>query len=617
MGKSSNSPKQPRKLRTKLLVAGGTVIGAVVIAGGLWRIRKRFIPQLPRIAVQPVQKFQMGYNLDFPGDWTNLPPFIDHFKNARGFAGVCEPVACDPIAHLDLDAQGWLKSLTFRDDPTRSYSYVESILNTTAVRSDQGKPFAVTWEGNGKLDVDDAPELSDPKLRSARLHFVPKGDYSVLRLYSTDPQATGDYVRNIRVFRQDQETLVDKGQLFNPDMLDYLSPFGSLRFMDWMHSNEMGRCSGGGRAGLDCYAGQEPSCGSGSCTMPGNFAERPLPDQAMLLHSAQFLDNAHPERGRKVGGYPLEVMLALANELKANPHFNLPAQYDEHYVQQWGELVRDKLSPLLLVTVEYSNEVWNDNFPQAEYAQKQAHARWPGEPTGAGQFFAMRTDNLCRILREVFAGQTERLRCVISPQTAWRERVADVLDCPLWVAENPDRKSCVENVDAINISGYFSGCLHSHPEMLQQWSEKGQAEALRLAFAQLEHGGKIDNCQGDALDNLDQTIASYDFFGQVAAHRGLGLTVYEGGTHFEIDDKPSVARDLLVAVTQDARMQELYRRNFEGAYRVGVASFNSWGWVAPNDTWANAESAVDRKHPKYRAIVEFARQHSEGNSPDK
>ena len=53
-------------------------------------------------------------------------------------------------------------------------------------------------------------------------------------------------------------------------------------------------------------------------------------------------------------------------------------------------------------------------------------------------------------------------------------------------------------------------------------------------------------------------------------------------------------------------MYELYLRNLEGAYRAGVHHFNLWGWVAPDDTWANTNTAVDFDHPKYRAAAEFA-----------
>jgi hypothetical protein len=54
-------------------------------------------------------------------------------------------------------------------------------------------------------------------------------------------------------------------------------------------------------------------------------------------------------------------------------------------------------------------------------------------------------------------------------------------------------------------------------------------------------------------------------------------------------------------------MYELYSRNFRGFRAAGGSTFNVWGWVAPNDAWANADSPVQLDHPKYRAIADFSR----------
>ena len=40
---------------------------------------------------------------------------------------------------------------------------------------------------------------------------------------------------------------------------------------------------------------------------------------------------------------------------------------------------------------------------------------------------------------------------------------------------------------------------------------------------------------------------------------------------------------------------------------AGGSQFNVWGWVAPNDAWANSDSVLQNDHPKYRAIVDFVR----------
>ena len=59
-------------------------------------------------------------------------------------------------------------------------------------------------------------------------------------------------------------------------------------------------------------------------------------------------------------------------------------------------------------------------------------------------------------------------------------------------------------------------------------------------------------------------------------------------------------------MTRDERMHDLYPRNFEAFAAAGGEIMNVWGWVGPDDMWANADSALDRSHPKYRAIMDFA-----------
>ncbi|MEY4544952.1 MAG: hypothetical protein RL685_1147 [Pseudomonadota bacterium] len=589
-----------RRARLLALVAAGL---ALLVAAWLVRRWYRHRP----IEVAPAADFRLGYNLDFPGDWTNLPPFIDQFKNARAMYGGCaeSDPECDPTAHLDLDEQGWVRSLRYRDDATRSYAYVEVIFNTGKLRSDVGQPFVVTWQGQGEVEVLGAPDaalVGDER----RITFRLPNDTALLRLRNIDPNGRGFYLRNVQIFRADHEQALAAGKVFNPELLDYLKPFESLRFMDWMQSNSPGRCSGGSHDDEACYAVTNEICEGGKCLMPGKWAERPTQDQATWIGSGQYVNREKPELGAKVGGYPLEVMVALANEAHASPHFNMPADSDDEYVQKFAEYVRDHLAPDLPVAVEYSNEVWNWSFPQATYAKERAARLWPQAGTGWVQYMALRTHNLCRLFHQVFAGQEQRLRCLISPQTGWRGMAEEVLDCPSWIESHPEDGSCTKYVDAINITGYFAGCLPSHPQLISRWLADGREAALNKAFTQLEHGGLIEDCEGETLDNLDYTIGNYQYFMQLAARRGLGLEVYEGGTHFDYAGDSAAVKQFLVDLTQDGRMQALYRRNFDAFRRAGGQTFNVWGWVGPNDPWANASSIVDRKHPKYRAIVEFA-----------
>ena len=556
----------------------------------------------------PNTSSSLGYNLDFPGDWTNLPPFIDEVRNSRAPRGNCasEDPDCDATSHLSLDAHGWPTTLRYRDDPSQEYSSIDLLVNSSDERADLGQRFVATWEGNGEIDIAGGVDIvHDDEQR--RLTFNLGSDVTILRLLDIDSAGSGDPLRNVRVFRADFEDELASGEVFNPDMLEFLRPFRSIRFMDWMQSNAYGQCSGGPAPGSNCYAVTSPDCGDGGrCVMPGHWGERPTDDTPSHLASGQYLDVSAPELGTKVGGYALETLVALANRVPADPHFNLPADYDEDYVRGFAEYLRDHLALGLTATVEYSNEVWNWQFPQAQYANELGRELWPDEGSAWVQYMAGRTHTACRIIKQVFSGQEERVRCLISPQTSYRGLAQTVLDCPAWAADHPGEGACSQYVDAISVTGYFAGCLVYHPEVIERWLEDdGQERALDSAFSQLEHGGLIDACSGDDEDNLDHTIDGYRFYSELAASRGLGLYVYESGTHFNFEGDDRV-REFLVEMTRDERMYDLYTRNFLGFKDFGGSVMNVWGWVAPDDMWANADSVLDRSHPKYRAIRDFA-----------
>lgn len=565
-------------------------------------------PRRPGTAV-PNTGSSLGYNLDFPGDWTNLPPFIDQMKNSRAPVGNCgdEDPDCDGVAHLNLDEHGWPRSLTYRDDPSRAYSSIDILFNTSNDRSDIGQEFVVTWQGDARVEVLSGPDIHRDA-DGRRLTFPLRADGSLVRFVEIDADGSGDPVHDVRVFRRDFEPLLEAGEIFNPDMLEFLAPFRSIRFMDWMQANAWGQCSGGTTPGQDCYAVSADDCGGGGrCVMAGRWDERPTDDAPSALSSGQYLDVRAPELGTRVGGYSLETLIALANRVPADPHFNIPADYDEEYARSFGTYVRDHLAIGLTATVEYSNEVWNFGFPQSQYANELGRGLWPDEGTAWMQYMAGRTHTLCGIMKEVFAGQEERLRCVMSPQTGWRDLAETVLDCPEWAADHPGEGACDANIDAISITGYFAGCLMNHDEQILAWLEEGQPAALDKAFQQLERGGVIEECSGDEEDNLQHTIGNYESFGALAASRGLGLYIYESGTHFSYpDDGDPAVRQLLVEMTRDERMYDLYTRNFQGFKAAGGGVMNVWGWVAPDDMWANADTVLDRTHPKYRAIRDFA-----------
>ena len=532
----------------------------------------------------PDQPLLVGYNLDFPGDWSNLMPFIDLMHDARPWSGTCSDSdpKCDASAHLDLDSHGWPRSLRYRDDPTRSYVNIQTIFSSHRSVPDVGKRFLITWEGEGELAFFGVDPLTvDAAKRTITFVFQPGNKF--IRIVKTDPNGNGRYLRNIRVFRQDREPLLSKGEIFNPDMLDYLKPFRSLRFMDWMQSNV--------EEARDAL-----------------WSERPRFD---YFHwCGQWVDPLDPKRGPRLGGYPVEVLVALANKTGAHPHFNMPYRYTDDWVAQFATYVRDHLAPQLRATVEYSNEVWNWGFPQADYANREGRKLWPDEGTAWLQYMGVRAAKMGQIWRSVFVGQEKRLRIVIAPQTGWPDASPASLDCPRWVAMQSGNKPCYAFADAVAITGYFSGQLQQqiNRSVLHDWLSKGKAYAIARGLRQLQFGDVAELREADGQpaigpksENLAHSIELFGEFQAIAAERHLELYAYEGGTAFGSDD-PEI-QELLFEITEQPAMVEIYEKLFSEFHAAGGTVFNCWGWIGARDPWSNAQDLLDRSRTKYRAIV--------------
>src|SRR5690606_26533738 len=142
---------------------------------------------------------------------------------------------------------------------------------------------------------------------------------------------------------------------------------------------------------------------------------------------------------------------------------------------------------------------------------------------------------------------------------------------------------------------------------LRAWLARGKEYALDRFFAQLEPGGELKCAEEGLKTSLDDAIALYALFGRMASARALERYAYESGTHFNYDVNDSAVEQLFVAATKDPRMTELYLKTLRAFKQAGGTIINAWGWVDANDMWANSDSVVDRSHPKYRALTEFAR----------
>jgi hypothetical protein len=197
-----------------------------------------------------------------------------------------------------LDEQGW---------PTSIPSPIEKITNVWAWGRDEygsaqiwGGDYVLRYDGEGSLDV--SGRVSDVVRTDGEIRFTHEGTGNWwLSIIETDPNNTGNYIRNISVIKEEHVPLYEAGAVFNLDWIALINDARQIRFMDWMRTNnsEISRWS--------------------EMTPYDNFTWTPA--------------------------VPLKVQVRLANEIGADPWFNIPFLADDDFVRQFATYVRDHLDP--------------------------------------------------------------------------------------------------------------------------------------------------------------------------------------------------------------------------------------------------------------------------------
>jgi hypothetical protein len=282
----------------------------------------------PRVRVIPPRPERpLGIGLGNLAEYSPQLPFLNLVKQARPWTIHREGARWGEGGKVELDPQGWIVRME-RDQSAELLLAIEQ-------PELPFRRFAVRWKGQGRLryhgNAQRIGDAIDGWFDQVELLDPPDGKhfFSII-LMDTDPQ---DHLRDIEVVPEEFLAAYTQGERFNPLWLDKLVPFSTLRFMDWMKTNR----------------GEQST-----------WDRRPKPEDLTWAYK----------------GVPVEVMVALANRLQADPWFNLPHRADDAYARQLAEVVRAQLDPKLVAYFEYSNEVWNWGFPQAQYANGAGRYLW-------------------------------------------------------------------------------------------------------------------------------------------------------------------------------------------------------------------------------------------------
>jgi hypothetical protein len=509
----------------------------------------------------------VGINLGGITYYSSDFPFTNAFKSASNWRTICDSTdpGCTTSSStgeenlLQLDANGWVKSLPTREDAP-IYTKVRSLLFRAVGSRYPGGEYVVSYKGEGKIVYGGAAKLIQSQPGRDIINIDSTSERGMwIDIVSTDPLKNGNYLRDIVLVKSENESVVTS-QIFNRKFLNKLQGFQILRFMDWMKTN-------------------------GSTEQYWN--KRILPTNATYTN----------------GSAPVEIMVSLSNQVNASPWFNMPHMADDRYVTNFAKVVKTKLKSSLKVYVEYSNEVWNYSFPQGNWVQEQATKLWPAPQypqnnlTKKLNWHGKRTAEVCQIWKNVFADRPQSVVCVMGSQAANPWVSTQVLDCPLWV-----KQPCYKHkIDALGIGAYFGNYIGSaeNEQQVSSWS-------LEQLFQEIHFGGLLGN-SGALADAQAKMSAS----SQVARQRNVKLFAYEMGQHLKgvgsVADNDSIT-NLFIAANRDPRMYTAYStllNSWKNSGGSALVMFNYVGTYSKWGSWGLLEHIDDSTSPKYQAVRDF------------
>jgi hypothetical protein len=489
----------------------------------------------------PPPQPRLGMNLNGPADWNSELPFVNVFRLSRPWISQRQGQPWGKGPELELDQYGWVKRL-------QPDCWAETPLCTVAPGHYPAGKYTVLYEGQGEIRFTGAATVVSNQPGRMVIEVDSSRGGFFLQLRSTDPQ---NYVRNIRVIMPGFDKTYQDNP-FHPVFLERWRGVACFRFMDWMHTN-----------------------GSKIRSWP----DRPTPQHATYSEK----------------GVATEVMVDLCNRQKADAWFCMPHLADDDYVRNFAQLVKQRLDPELRVYIEYSNEVWNNMFPQTRYSWDQAKklgigpAERPWE--GGGKYYARRSVEIFRIWEEVFGGRDRLVRVLAwqSGNTWWMENVI----LPYQDAH--------QHADALAIAPYIGMNVPRQGEDLT--SDKVAGWSVEQV---------LDHLQTRALP---KSIAAIKSTKTVADEYGLTLLAYEGGQHMVGvaggENNEQMTR-LFQAANAHPRMGRIYDAYFTAwtdaggdlfCYFSSVGRWSKWG------SWGILQHYDEdpRQSPKFLATMRWAR----------
>lgn len=474
-------------------------------------------------------------------DYSSQLPFLDIFKSSRPVKAHA-PGEFGTYDFADLRDEGYLDENGWPTDIPADAGTLGFIFADTIGREGT---YVLRYEGEGELNLRyDAEIISRTDHEIVFKHN--SGTFEVT-VTETDPNNTGDHIRNISIVKEEYVDLHDAGAIFNPDALEVLQDFREFRTLGW---------------------------------------QRTIESQIQTIDDLPSLDYSS---WATEYGTPLEVLVELSNQAGTDLWITIPTLANDELIDHYATYIRDNLDPNLKITVEFGNELWNNGYRDTHQLRAEAIEVWgvaADDYTAHTHYVAKKATEVALRFNEVFDqvedGEKPLIHHALGTQSAVPGLTERLLDASTWRELEPDNFVPPADVfDSVAVTTYFGGATITRQELrddLIEAIEDPNVDAQQFLRDRL--------FEEDYPLSIPATGVFLREQKEIADRYGVELTDYEGGAHllhFDNTDLDSetvaLLQDFYVGFYRSEHMAELYQAIWDIWREIGSGAFNNLGSV--------------------------------------
>jgi RTX calcium-binding nonapeptide repeat (4 copies) len=461
---------------------------------------------LPDASINPSQGLNLGGQ---PSAYSDTFSALNLFKGAD--AWITFDAQGNEIRNaVTVDSQGWMT-----DMPVINGQPATVVVNVFYTQIVPSGSYIVEWTGEGDLTTYTDYEVIGPnKIRVNYTADYSKGDNGIsLVINSTDPNNTGNYIRDIKVYQEKYSDLIAMGEKFDPEWFQAVDDFRVLRTHDWQGTN-FSKVT--------------------DWTLNDQTA-----DQAFWIREGR--------------GMPYELLVEMANETRSDLWINIPHMATDDYMKKAAEYVKANLDPDLRVYVEYTNEYWTTIFDQHPYLIQKGAEKFGDVPFANAQAYGARASEMAQIFKTVFGADGARLfpTVTLNHNAFNTEEALTMLTAPAYVAQG-GLSPLQAGIRHLATDGYlyWGSTDPATGALIDSWlddPDKGYGAARDFLIAQLNGELAPAWVKGRALADLNN----------------LSFGVYEGGALLINGSYKEPGPDRFLQFNKDVQLSPEMRQVYE------------------------------------------------------